>query len=124
MSNESGFKVGDYVYNSWGYDQTNIDFYKVVGFAGKKSVKIVPVSSKLDSSNPPCDMVVPGDEEASFDVILTSKKPGDEYPSSWKAGDGPVTKIVKNGYVSLGKGYSASKFDGSPMYETSSGWGH
>ena len=124
MSNESGFKIGDYLYNSWGYDQTNIDFYKVVGFAGKKSVKIIPVNSKMVSSKPPTDMVAPGDSEAEYDVILKSKKPGDEWPSSWKKGDGPITKLAKNGYVSLGNGYSATKWDGNPLYETSSGWGH
>lgn len=33
------FKVGDIFYDSWGYDQTNIDFYQIVE-VGKKSVKI------------------------------------------------------------------------------------
>ena len=28
-------KVNDVLYCSWGYDQTNIDFYKVIGFKGK-----------------------------------------------------------------------------------------
>lgn len=33
------FKVGDALYASWGYDQTNIDFFEVVGI-GAKSVKV------------------------------------------------------------------------------------
>lgn len=123
FSNE-GIKVGDFFYNSWGYDQTNIDYYKVVALVGKSSVKLLPVVSKTVSSNPPAEMVVPGDDEADFDVILTSKKPGDEYPSSWRKGDGPVTKRARDGNVVLGKGYSAWPWGGSPNYETSSGWGH
>jgi hypothetical protein len=30
------FEVGQILYNSWGYDQTNIDFYQVVAINGKK----------------------------------------------------------------------------------------
>lgn len=34
-----GYKVGDVVYDSWGWEQTNIDFYQIVE-VGAKSVKI------------------------------------------------------------------------------------
>ena len=27
---QHNYKVGDIIYNSWGYDQTNIDFYQIV----------------------------------------------------------------------------------------------
>lgn len=37
------FKVGDILYDSWGYEQTNIDFYQVVE-VGAKSVKIRPLA--------------------------------------------------------------------------------
>ena len=40
------FKVGDILYNSWGYDQTNIDFYQVVE-VGAKSVKIREIGSEM-----------------------------------------------------------------------------
>lgn len=40
-------KVGDIMYSSWGYDQTNIDFYEVVGFTkSRKSVKIRPIAKR------------------------------------------------------------------------------
>lgn len=32
------FKVGDVVYNSWGWEQTNIEFYQVVSVKGSKIV--------------------------------------------------------------------------------------
>ena len=35
MENTHGIKVGDLFYDSWGYEQTNIDFYEVVGLKGK-----------------------------------------------------------------------------------------
>ncbi len=31
-------KVGDILYSSWGYDQTNIDFYQVIELRGKTQV--------------------------------------------------------------------------------------
>jgi hypothetical protein len=37
--------VGNILVSSWGYDQTNIDFYKVVALHGKKSISIVPIES-------------------------------------------------------------------------------
>lgn len=39
------FAVGDLLYTSWGYDQTNIDFYKIVRVLDK-SVEIVAIGAK------------------------------------------------------------------------------
>lgn len=33
--NENGYKVGDVFYSSWGYEQTNIDFYQVIATSKK-----------------------------------------------------------------------------------------
>lgn len=43
-------KVGDILYSSWGYDQTNIDFFKVTKILGKRKIEIVEVGSKLTPS--------------------------------------------------------------------------
>lgn len=41
-------KPGDVFYSSWGYDQTNIDYYKVVSVSPSgKTCKIVPIQSKV-----------------------------------------------------------------------------
>lgn len=39
------FKVGDILYDSWGYDQTNIDFYEVVALTAK-TVTIREIAGK------------------------------------------------------------------------------
>lgn len=40
-------KVGDIFYDSWGYDQTNIDWYQVVELTKSgKSVKVRPIAGK------------------------------------------------------------------------------
>lgn len=42
--NELGIKVGDIFYTSWGYEQTNIDFFQVVALKGKTQVVIREVA--------------------------------------------------------------------------------
>jgi len=39
-------KIGDIFINSWGYDQTNIDYYQVVK-KSKKTIKIRAISSEV-----------------------------------------------------------------------------
>jgi len=54
-------KVGDIFYASWGYDQTNIDYYKVKKKIGKSSAIVVPIESQInyELSNPYTDAVMP-----------------------------------------------------------------
>lgn len=46
-------KVGDILVNSWGYDQTNVDFFEVVELVGKASVKIRPIGAKTVEATGP-----------------------------------------------------------------------
>jgi len=39
-------KVGDILYTSWGYDQTNVDFFQIVGLVGKATAEYVSIGSK------------------------------------------------------------------------------
>ncbi len=54
---DHGFAVGQVYYDSWGYDQTNIDFYEVVEVKEKSVVlhpiggNIVPGSEGMDCAN-------------------------------------------------------------------------
>lgn len=36
--------VGDVLVNSWGYEQTNVDYYQVTSLIGKSSVEIRPIA--------------------------------------------------------------------------------
>lgn len=47
-TNKFGVKVGDIFYASWGYDQTNVDFFQVVALVGKTSVRVRGVSLPLE----------------------------------------------------------------------------
>ncbi len=45
-----GYKVGQVLYDSWGYEQTNIDFYQVVEVS-EKSIKIRSIAGELVPSS-------------------------------------------------------------------------
>lgn len=47
LKNKYGVKVGDIFSASWGYDQTNVDFFQVVALVGETSVRVREVC-------PPC----------------------------------------------------------------------
>lgn len=49
-------KVGDIFECSWGYEQTNVDFFQVVKLVGSKSVRVVEVRPQLVNDNPTCSM--------------------------------------------------------------------
>lgn len=38
--NKYGVKLGDLFYSSWGYEQTNVDFFQVVEIVGSSSVRV------------------------------------------------------------------------------------
>ena len=45
--NKYGVKVGDLFYSSWGYEQTNVDFFQVVALAGESSVRVRQVNPPM-----------------------------------------------------------------------------
>ena len=45
---EHTLKADDILYSSWGYDQTNIDFYQVTKLVGKKSIELRKISGAID----------------------------------------------------------------------------
>lgn len=133
---ESAVQVGDYFYSSWGYDQTNVDFYKVVGMtASGKSVKVQKWSSSVvdtGSGDFTSEHVVPGDGPAMFSdwSAVTPDMDYWEGQSHVKWVPAPVeTKRIKTGgycgaAFTVNSYSSAFKWDGSPKYKTASGFGH
>jgi len=97
-------QVGDILYSSWGYDQTNIDFYQVVE-VGEKTVKIRQIGQKVVSSGGPS---------------------GDKVVAAKGHFTGPaMTKVVgTGGSVKVHSFAWASKWDGRPLYQTDPSFGH
>lgn len=89
------FKVGDCLYQSWGYDQTNIDFFEVVEVL-PKSVKIRPISQIMvkGSGGFMCENVMPDKGNYTGESVIRPVK-------AWVREGTPANYHVSNGRHSL-----------------------
>lgn len=92
-------KKGAIFYSSWGYDQTNVDFYEVVGFKGKTLVLL----RELEQIKEPT-----GD-------MYGKTKP---RPGKYKSGTFQ-RRCMANHIISITKSQSAYIWDGKPQSYTS-----
>ena len=99
-------KIGDVLYTSWGYDQTNFDFYKVVKLVGKNSIKLVAMNNSFKNSD--CR----GSDRVSAGNVKENAKP------FLKRVDG------KDNSVRISSFEFAKVWDGSAKYQTAYGFGH
>ena len=111
-----GPQVGDILVSSWGYDQTNVDFWRVVGLtASGKSVRIVPAGQRVVSYSKGSESVVPGDpRDHRQDDATTSLVRWYDFRDGreWCVG------------VPVGHRNTARLWDGRPVHQTAWGWGH
>lgn len=96
-------KVGDILYASWGYNQTNIDFYEVTRLM-KRMVEIREIASKLDHAERGADYLVP--VPGKFIGRKLRKLPDSKG----------TVRITSYAWAYL--------WDGKPKYQTATGWGH
>ena len=54
--NKYGVKVGDLFSASWGYEQTNVDFFQVIALVGETSVRVREVYPQMIDESPTCSM--------------------------------------------------------------------
>jgi hypothetical protein len=95
-------QVGDIFVDSWGYDQTNVDFYKVTKKL-KASIKVVKIGSETVADYTSAELVIPRES------IHTSEE---------------ITKVPQDGYIRTSSFSHAVPWSGKPMHETAAGWGH
>lgn len=90
------FSVGDYIVSTWGYEQTNVDFFKVVK-VGNKTVKVVKVGNTVTeyNSHGMGGRVVPDDANVRGEQI--------------------AVRVSDHMRV---RGYYATKWDGRPQHAT------
>jgi len=96
-------KVGDILDSSWGYDQTNIDFYEVIDVLDGMVV-VRKIAQRVVSTH----------EGGSEHVV----------PVPGKFVGPPLRKRVREGNSITVDDHYASPWDGSSRYQTSLGWGH
>lgn len=75
-------KIGEIICNSWGYDQTNIEFYQVVGFVGRTKIQIKELQQESISKDGYSSM-------SCFVIPLKDQfySKGDEYTLTCKASE-------------------------------------
>lgn len=142
-TNVHGARAGDILEASWGYDQTNIDFY-LVDRVTAKGVYIYGMSSKVvdvGSSDHTSNAVVPGgaiktaakgwawvDGESVFDETRVEVAPEFKRTNAYDF-RGEVSKVGDRDdyYVTMGSYSGAplpSLWAGTPARETAFGFGH
>ena len=95
------YKIGDIVYNSWGYEQTNIDFFKVVK-VGPRTIEVREIDQKTE----------PGSEYSHG--MACKVIPGENF---LKEGKTYLLRVKKGGILSSPESYYyISKWDGQPVY--------
>ena len=54
--NKYGVKVGDIFSATWGWEQTNVDFFQVIALVGETSVRVREVCPQMIEESPTCSM--------------------------------------------------------------------
>lgn len=107
-------KVDDIMVCSWGYEQTNIDYYQITKLIGSTMVEIRQIQEEVVGQSGYHNKVVP-----MKDNFIQPRWEGDTYRCL------PMRKKVKNGNsVSVYSFANAYKWDGRPKEETMLGYGH
>jgi len=105
--------IGAIFVSSWGYDQTNVDFYEVVRKTAS-SVELRKIGKRTQSAVRGSDRVVP--TKGAF--VAGSKPKLKRLQYSWG-----VEKALRP-YVTISSFQHASLWDGKPRHETAAGYGH
>jgi len=103
-----GLTVGSILVRSWGYDQTNVDFFEVVAVRGAM-VRIREVAAVVVESHAGAEYLAPRRG------IYTGDVSGWKRPSRGYKGSTSV-KVSDYGHAYL--------WDGRPEYQTAGGYGH
>ena len=99
---KNSYNVGDILYSSWGYDQTNVDFYQVIDRTAA-TVTLAKISQNIVSQEKTYEHVAP----IAGDIV------------------GKTFRAKISGYgVKVGYNNWANKWDGTPKHQTSWGFGH
>lgn len=101
LHNDTKIQLGSIFYDSWGYDQTNVDFYEVTKVVSDKTIEVTAISAqRLDDNE---ERVIPVSQ-------AYIGEPMRKRINKWKG-------------ISMTFG-SARLWDGQPKYCTAFGNGH
>lgn len=102
--------IGKIFYSSWGYEQTNIDFYKVIEVSKSgKTFTIQKIGSTIVSADAYCSQEVIPNESILQDEVITNRRLLDT------GFNGNVINVSKNSSYKV----YAYEWDGAPLLSTS-----
>jgi hypothetical protein len=108
---------GDFLYTSWGYDQTNVTFYRVVGLTPSgKSLRLQQCATTRQPFGSQ-ERVLPLPQVARWTHY--DRETGE--PTTTTA---PVHTVRWQGDHAKVEGHYAWLSDGAAQYATAPGWGH
>lgn len=122
--NKYGVQVGDIFSASWGYDQTNVDFFQVIALVGETSVRVREVYPQMIDEKPTCSMAADRTYKltrdllpaASRSVFIKDQENGDL--KRIKLGyDKDIEKAKENCYFVLDSFANAHKCNGATVTE-------
>ena len=103
-----GIKVGDILCDSWGYEQTNVEFYKVTKIISACKIEIVELGHiEVETYGPMSGTVVP-----NMDRVIGEPVQKMVSQSSWEKHDGTF-------HVKISDCISLTPWDGHPMHRSS-----
>lgn len=97
-------KIDDILATSWGYDQTNVDFFKVVKLVGKSSVELVRIGWKEALNSPNASLDMQGTKLPLPDIVQTK-------PCRFRVDMGSGDPSIK-----IGHSQYARPWNGKPMF--------
>lgn len=95
----TSLKVGDILVSSWGWEQTNVDFYQVVNIITGKTIEIRPIAEKTVTAT------------GSMSETVTAVP--DEFTGSARR-----VRVSTDDSIKLNSYKYASKWDGQPEYQS------
>ena len=118
--NKYGVKVGDLFYISWGYEQTNIDFYQVVKIVGESSVIVRAVwPERVTDEYMPHGMAADRVYKVPENGELCKPAEHDVFMKDLENGDRKVIKMGYNNRPCFKVGdHIAEPYTGQKLYES------
>lgn len=71
-TNKYGVKIGDIFFASWGWEQTNVNFFQVIALVGECSVRVREVCPQMIDEKPTCGMAADRTYKLTNELLPTS----------------------------------------------------
>lgn len=112
-------KVGDVFYASWGYEQTNLDFFLVTELVGTQSVRVLPVFlNEIEEETMSHGMA----RDVKFDIKDYAIDTRSVFINDCEKGDLKRVQVSKWGnneeYIKISSFANAYKYHGQKLYES------